>query len=143
MATGTIPKPYSTSKWHPLASRILVVDDRAACRELLRAVLEPLGHRIVEAAGGEEALLRLQEQIPHLILLDLKIPAPDGYELLRKIRSDVHWASLPVAAITAEAMLGEREKALAAGFDAYLSKPVGLAVIRKEVQGLLRQSLAL
>lgn len=142
MAAGRLARPHSMNALHPLACRILVVDDIARCRELLRAVLEPLGHHIIEAAGGEEALLMLQEQVPHLILLDLKIPAPDGYELLRKIRSDVRWASVPVAALTAEAMLGEREKALSAGFDVYLTKPLGLAAIRKQVQDLLRQSLA-
>ena len=125
---------------HSFPYRILIVDDAANSRELLRTVLEKLGHVVIEAGGGEEALLKLQEEIPDLILLDLKIPPPDGYELLKAIRRDVQFSSVPVAALTAHAMMGEREKILSAGFDHYLAKPVAPAQIRSEVQRLLQQS---
>ena len=125
---------------HSLPHRILIVEDSATSRELLRTVLEQLGHVVMEAAGGEEALRKLQEGIPDLILLDLKIPPPDGYELLKAIRRNVHCSSVPVAALTAQAMLGEGEKILSAGFDRYLPKPIGPADIRSAVQRLLQQS---
>jgi CheY-like chemotaxis protein len=91
----------------------------------------------LEASSGAEALLSLQEQIPDLILLDLKIPPPGGYDVLKQVRNNVLSSSVPVLALTACAMLGERETALAAGFDGYLAKPVELARLRGEVERLL------
>ena len=123
-----------------LPHRILIVEDSASSRELLRTVLEQLGHVVMEAAGGEEALRKLQEEIPDLILLDLKIPPPDGYELIKAIRRNAHLSSVPVAALTAQAMLGESDKISSAGFDRYLPKPIRPAEIRNEVQRLLQQS---
>ncbi len=119
--------------------QILIVEDTANGRELLRTVLERLGHAVVEASGGSEALVRLQECIFDLILLDLRIPGPNGYEVLKEIRGNVRSSSVPVVALTASAMLGERERALAAGFNAYLTKPVTLALFRSEVERLLVQ----
>lgn len=123
-----------------LPAKILIVDDVASSRELLRTVLERLGHFVIEAGGGEEALMRLEEQTPDLIFLDLKIPPPNGYELVKRIHGDTRWSSVRVCAFTAEAMKGEREKALSAGFNGYVTKPVGLSGIRDEVQRMLRQS---
>src|ERR1044071_5690585 len=106
--------------------RILIVEDKENSRELLRRVLERLGHLVVEAGNGEEALHRVQEQTPDLILLDLQIPARNGYDVLKEVRRDVRSSKVPVVPLTASAMLGEREKALAAGFNGYLAKPVPL-----------------
>src|SRR5579864_4335038 len=103
---------------------ILIVEDTANSRELLRMVLEKLGHVVIEAGDGVEALCRLQEQVPDLIFLDLKIPAPSGYELLKEIRNNARSSSVPVVARTADAMQGERERAISAGFNAYLTKPI-------------------
>ena len=117
--------------------RILIVDDKATSRELLRTVLEKQGYAITEAANGEEALNKVRAESPDLILLDLQMPVRNGYEVLGELRQDAAYATLPIIALTASAMQGDREKALAAGFTAYLTKPVALALLRGEIQRLL------
>lgn len=117
--------------------RILIVEDKATSRELLRTVLEQQGYSVVEASDGDEALRRLNETIPDLVLLDLQIPIRNGYDVLHAIREDSRRANLPVVALTASAMQGDREKALAAGFTGYIAKPVSLSQLRAEVSRLL------
>lgn len=118
--------------------RILIVDDKATSRELLRTILERQGFTVTEAADGEEALQQARAEIPDLILLDLQMPVRNGYEVLSELRQDPRFASLPIIALTASAMQGDRERALAAGFTAYLTKPVTLAHLREEIQRLLQ-----
>lgn len=120
--------------------RILIVDDKATSRELLRTVLEKNGYAIFEAADGAEAIEKARAESPDLILLDLQMPVRNGYEVLHELRQDPRYATLPIIALTASAMQGDREKALAAGFTAYLPKPVTLAHLRDEVQRLLSKS---
>jgi CheY-like chemotaxis protein len=117
--------------------RILIVDDKATSRELLRTVLEKQGYTVMEAGDGAEALQKARADNPDLILLDLQMPIRDGYEVLSELRQDPRYAALPIVALTASAMQGDREKALAAGFTGYLSKPVSLAHLRNEVQRVL------
>jgi CheY-like chemotaxis protein len=118
--------------------RILIVDDKATSRELLRTVLERQEFTVAEAADGEEALRQARAEIPDLILLDLQMPVRNGYEVLTELRQDPRFATLPIIALTASAMQGDRERALAAGFTAYLTKPVTLAHLREEIQRLLQ-----
>src|SRR6476646_3371780 len=118
--------------------KILIADDKATRRELLRTVLERQGYAITEAADGEEALQKALAETPDLILLDLQMPRRTGYEVLRELRKDPRHAALPIIALTASAMQGDREKALAAGFTGYLAKPVALVHLREEVQRLLQ-----
>jgi CheY-like chemotaxis protein len=118
-------------------NHILIVDDKATSRELLRTVLEKQGYAVTEAADGEEALQKVRAESPQLILLDLQMPVRNGYEVLRELRQDSRFAALPIIAITASAMQGDRDRALAAGFTAYLTKPVTLSRLREEVQRLL------
>lgn len=117
--------------------KILIADDKATSRELLRTVLERQGYAVTEAADGEEALQKALAETPDLILLDLQMPRRTGYEVLGELRKDSRHAQLPIIALTASAMQGDREKALAAGFTAYLAKPVALVHLREEVQRLL------
>lgn len=117
--------------------RVLVVDDKATSRELIRTVLEKSGYAVSEAGDGREAV-RMAEQVhPDLILLDLQMPILDGFAALEKIRNDPRFADLPIVAVTANAMEGDREKALAAGFTSYISKPVKLSFLRTELARLL------
>lgn len=117
--------------------KILIVDDKATSRELLRMVLEKQGYEITEAADGDEALKQARAESPDLVLLDLQMPVRNGYEVLVELRKDPRFASLPIIALTASAMQGDRDRALAAGFTAYLAKPVALSELRDEVQRLL------
>ncbi|HZU32979.1 MAG TPA: response regulator [Candidatus Angelobacter sp.] len=117
--------------------RILIVDDKASSRELLRTVLEKQGYAVAEAGNGDEALEKVRMETPDLILLDLQMPVLNGYEVLGQLRQNAAYATLPVIALTASAMHGDREKALAAGFTGYLTKPVPLSYLRSEIQRLL------
>ena len=122
--------------------RILIADDKATSRELLRTVLERQGYLVTEAADGGEALEKAKADTLDLILLDLQMPVRTGYEVLGELRQDPRYAGLPVIALTASAMPGDREKALAAGFTAYIAKPVALAHLRAEVQRLLHADVS-
>jgi CheY-like chemotaxis protein len=110
--------------------RVLIVDDSPVTRELVRDVLEPQGHEIFEAADGLSALREIEAGRPHVVLLDIEIPWLDGYEVIRRLRQDPRFQNLRVAAFTAHAMKNERERALEAGFDDYITKPIRPAVLR-------------
>ena len=122
--------------------RLLVADDKVGGRELVRAVLERCGYAIIEAADGLEALSAAREFRPDLIVLDLNMPGVDGFGVVRELRRDAEFATTPVLALTASAMQGDRERAMAAGFSGYISKPIGPSQLRAEVERLLRQPSA-
>jgi CheY-like chemotaxis protein len=122
--------------------RILIVEDKASSRELLRTVLEQLGYAVIEAGDGDEALRQVRRQAPDLVLMDLQMPARNGYDVLQEIRKDPGLARLPVVAVTANAMPGDEAKVLAAGFTGYIAKPVALAHLRSEVNRILGQEQA-
>ena len=103
--------------------QIALVEDNPDNRLLVRVILESL-YEITEYENGFAALEGLQRQKPHLVLLDVSLPEMDGTEVLRRIRADVRFRGLPVIALTAHAMSGDREKFLAAGFDDYVTKPI-------------------
>jgi two-component system, cell cycle response regulator DivK len=119
------------------ARRILVADDKASSRELVRTILENFGYEVREAEDGIKALEAVRNNLPDLVLLDLQMPGLTGHEVLARLRADERFATLPVIALTASAMSGDREKALAAGFTSYLAKPVTLSTLRAEISRLL------
>ena len=118
--------------------KILVADDRPTSRELVRNVLEGSGYEVIEAADGVEALELARGQKPDAIILDLHMPRLDGFGVVQELRRDEAFANVPVMALTASAMIGDRERALAAGFTGYIAKPIRLAALRNEVERLLR-----
>ncbi len=111
---------------------ILIADDNSKNRELLRTVLVHLGHEVIEAANGAEALQLAAGNEIEIFILDLQMPEIDGYEAARRLRSGAH-AETPLIAVTAYAMQGDEHRALQAGFTSYLSKPVRLARLREEL----------
>lgn len=118
--------------------RILIAEDKASSRELLRTVLEQQGYEVVEAHDGEEALEKVRKEQLNLVLLDLQMPVRDGYEVVQEIRNDDRLSALPVIALTANAMPEDRERVMSAGFTSYVSKPVALAELRAEIARLLQ-----
>jgi CheY-like chemotaxis protein len=102
---------------------IAVVEDNADNRLLLQAILEGL-YEVVEYENGVDALAGLAGSLPNLVLLDISLPGMDGNEILNRIRADKSLKALPVIALTAHAMSGDREKYLAAGFNDYITKPI-------------------
>ncbi len=117
--------------------KVLVVDDNPVSRELIREVLESAHQRILEAGDGEEALEKVLQEEPDLVLLDIQLPVLDGYEVLRRIRGNPRYARLPVIALTAFAMREDCERALAVGFDDYVTKPIDTASLRLRIRNLL------
>ena len=101
-------------------SKILIAEDNPVNRELLRELLEIRGHTVAEACDGEEALRVIEQTQPDLVLLDIGMPLLDGFGVIRKIRENPRFASMPVVALTAYAMQGDREKILNSNFDGYL-----------------------
>ena len=119
---------------------ILIADDNAASLELLSDALGVLGHRIVEASNGRDALLKIITERPDIALVDIQMPGLDGFEVLRAIRALVPLVSCRVVALTAFAMDGDRERFLASGFDGYIAKPVSISHVRDEVRRFLGTS---
>jgi CheY-like chemotaxis protein len=117
---------------------VLIADDKATSRELVRTVLEKSSYTVVEASDGIEALRNARELKPDLIILDLHMPGLDGFGVIEEIRRDPDLAATPVMALTASAMQGDRERALIAGFTAYIAKPIQLSFLRSEVKRLLQ-----
>jgi len=109
------------------ARQVVVVEDNERNMKLFREVLESSGYRTLEAETGERAVALTTEHRPDLVLMDIHLPDIDGVEALRRLRADERTASVPVLALTAQAMEGDRERFIAAGFDGYLSKPVNIA----------------
>ncbi len=107
--------------------QVLVVEDNERNMKLFRDVLKASGYRTIEATTGERAVELVIEHRPDLVLMDIQLPDIDGVEALDRLRADERTASVPVLALTAQAMDGDRERFLGAGFDGYLSKPVNIA----------------
>lgn len=113
--------------------RIVVVDDNDLMRRLLKASLAAGGYEVITAASGWEAVARMREQAPDLALVDLQMPELDGMGTLRKILADPGLKQIPVVAITAFFHPQGRDEALAAGFRAYLTKPIAREELLQEV----------
>lgn len=107
-------------------SVILIVEDNEKNLKLVRDVLQYRGHRTLEAATGGEGIRLARTARPDLILMDIQLPDIDGVHVLRRLRADERTAAIPVLAVTAQAMHGDRERFLADGFDGYVSKPVNV-----------------
>lgn len=118
--------------------KILVADDKDTGRELVRTVLENTGYQVYEASDGNQALEQARLVRPDLIILDLHMPNLDGFGVIKALRADPDFADTPVMALTASAMMGDRERAMEAGFTGYLSKPIQLSLLRAEVERMLR-----
>ena len=103
---------------------VLIVEDNEKNMKLFRDVLQATGFATLEAETAEAGLELAREHLPALVLMDVQLPGIDGVEALGQLRSDERTAAIPVLALTAQAMRGDRERFVAAGFDGYLSKPV-------------------
>jgi CheY-like chemotaxis protein len=120
--------------------KILIADDKATSRELIRTVLGTSEYAITEAGDGNEALRCARETQPDLIILDLHMPGLDGFGVATELRRDERFERTPIMALTASAMQGDRERALAAGFTSYITKPIRLPHLRREVARLLESA---
>jgi two-component system, cell cycle response regulator DivK len=113
---------------------VLVVEDNDKNMKLFRDVLQATGYRTLEAATGEEVVELAVSQAPALVLMDVQLPGIDGVEALVRLRRDERTASIPVLALTAQAMHGDRARFLEAGFNGYISKPVDIVEFLRTVE---------
>jgi two-component system cell cycle response regulator len=114
----------STKRGIQLSARILIIEDNPANMELMSYLLEAFGHTVLSVYNGEEGVEAARTQLPDLILCDVHLPKMDGYGVLQQLKSEAALRNIPVIAVTALAMVGDRQKLLAAGFDGYLGKPI-------------------
>jgi CheY-like chemotaxis protein len=117
-----------------LGERVLIVEDNEKNMKLVRDVLQATGYSTLEATTGEEAVELALSQAPALVLMDVQLPGIDGVEALERMRQNERTASIPVLALTAQAMSGDRERFLEAGFDGYLAKPVDVGELIEAVR---------
>jgi two-component system, cell cycle response regulator DivK len=116
---------------------VLYIEDNIHNRTIVRRILESKGYTVFEAQDGEIGLTMVQDLRPPLVLLDIGLPRMDGLEVVRRIKEDPALAHIPVIALTASAMRGDRERFLAAGCDDYLSKPVRAAELLSKLAAYL------
>lgn len=121
--------------------KILVVEDNQDNREMVVKVLKFHGYQVVEAVDGEEAIEKAKSENPDLILLDIYLPKMDGYEATKILKRDGRLKDIPVIALTAHAMKGNREEALASGCDGYIPKPIDVRELPKQIQHFLKPNL--
>ena len=117
-----------------MKKKILVIDDSTMNRKLALHALEMHGYEVLEAETGEAGLERAKADCPDLILMDIQMPGIDGISALAQIRKTPSLETIPVFAVTAYAMRGDKEKFLDEGFDAYIAKPVSIDLLLEEVK---------
>lgn len=120
--------------------KILLVEDNHVNRELVREMLEGGDFEVFEAENGLEALHLLPKALPDLVLLDIQMPVLDGMSTIRQLRMKPQYASLPVLALTAYAMVGDRDRVMAAGFSGYVTKPIDRTTLLNEIHLHLAQT---
>ncbi len=113
--------------------RILIVEDNPDNRTLITDILEALQYSVIEAVDGVQGVAKATAEQPDLILMDLSLPQMDGWTATRHIKSNQQLKHIPIVALTAHAMIGDREKALEAGCDDYISKPIDLLELQSKL----------
>jgi CheY-like chemotaxis protein len=118
-------------------AKILIVEDNEMNRDMLSRRLERKGYDVVIAVDGEEGLRVARQEAPDLVLMDMSLPVLDGWEATRRLKAEADTGKIPVIALTAHAMAGDREKALDAGCDDYDTKPIELPRLLGKIEALL------
>lgn len=122
--------------------RVLIVEDNVDNYELVRFLLERAGYQVLSAANGIEGVVAAKREQPDLILMDLSMPELDGWNATVQLKADDVTCHIPVLALTAHTLPGDRKRAIEAGCDGYISKPINVASFDKLVATLLRQAKA-
>lgn len=120
---------------------ILYIEDNTDNRTLIRRILTVEGYTVVEAGSATEALEALKSVRPELILMDINMPEVDGYTLTSRIRAMSGFETVPIVALTANVMRGDRERSLEAGCDGYIQKPVDIDILPQQIERYLRRRL--
>ncbi|HXJ82890.1 MAG TPA: response regulator [Candidatus Methylomirabilis sp.] len=118
-------------------AKILLVEDNEMNRDMLSRRLQRRGHEVLTAVDGESGLAMTRSEAPALVLMDMSLPGIDGWEATRRLKSDPATQAIPIIALTAHAMAGDREKSLAAGCDDFDTKPIDLDRLLGKIGALL------
>jgi len=121
------------------ARDVLIVEDNRQNLELVQFLLEEVGMSVRAAADARQARAELERALPDLVLMDMQLPGTDGLELVAELRSDARFRALPIVALTAHALRGDRERFLAGGCDGYIAKPIDVSTFTSQVEAVLRQ----
>ena len=120
-----------------MTARILLIEDNPDNLRLMEYLLRTFGYKVLEAKGGAEGLEAAASEKPDLILCDINMPKVDGYEVAKRIRADEEMRRIPLVAVTAYAMVGDRDQILARGFDGYIPKPIDPTVFVNQIEEFL------
>ena len=120
-------------------SKLLLVEDNELNRDMLMRRLQRKGYQVIIAVDGEDGVKKAQSEAPDLILMDMSLPLLDGWEATRRLKAAPETRSIPIIALTAHAMSGDREQAIEAGCDDYDTKPIELARLLNKIQPLLER----
>ena len=122
-----------------MSKRILYIEDNPENRLLMRRVLMAEGYTVEEASDGNSGLRKASESPPDLILMDINLPEIDGYEVTARLKQLPNMAGVPIIAVTANVMKGDREKTLAAGCDGYIQKPIDIDLLPSQIESFLKK----
>ena len=122
-----------------MSKRILYIEDNPDNRLLIRRVLQAEGYEVLEAVDGQSGLQRAAEVQPDLILMDINLPEIDGYEVTARLKQLPGLSRIPIIAVTANVMKGDREKTLAAGCDGYIQKPIDIDLLPDQIERFLKK----
>jgi len=122
-------------------AKILLVEDNEINRDMLSRRLERRGYQVVIAVDGEQGITKAQSEAPDLILMDMSLPVLDGWEATQRIKAALETQAIPIIALTAHAMVGDREKSIAAGCDDYDTKPIDLPRLLEKMERILAKAM--
>jgi len=122
-----------------MSKRILYIEDNPENRLLMRRVLMAEGYDVEEASDGNSGLQKAAESPPDLILMDINLPEIDGYEVTARLKQLSNMTGVPIIAVTANVMKGDREKTLAAGCDGYIQKPIDIDLLPSQIESFLKK----
>lgn len=124
-----------------MTARILIIEDDSASRELVRYLLASSGYATLDAEDGSRGLLLALQASPDLVICDLQMPVMNGFELVRRLQEHPQWRRVPLIAVTAFSMVGDRETTLAAGFNDYITKPITPETFVAQIEAFLPPEL--
>jgi two-component system, cell cycle response regulator DivK len=122
-----------------MSKRILYIEDNPENRMLMRRVLMAEGYIVEEASDGNSGMQKAAESPPDLILMDINLPEIDGYEVTARLKQLPNMSGVPIIAVTANVMKGDREKTLAAGCDGYIQKPIDIDLLPSQIESFLKK----
>jgi CheY-like chemotaxis protein len=121
---------------------VLIVEDNRQNLELVQFLLEEVGLRVRAAGDARQARAELERELPDLVLMDMQLPGTDGLELVAELRHDPRFQSIPIIALTAHALRGDRERFLAGGCDGYIAKPIDVSTFAEQVETVMRDRMS-